>query len=425
MNRRTSNSAKFSFTLVHQKTALEITQLCKTSQKYARIFFAISISITWPCAAWAAPLINPTAPTDFLKKVFAFVFLLMVIKLIFSSPLVKGKIGEAKVRHLTSLHLDEQTYHQLHNVTLPTSDGTTQIDHIIVSPFGIFVIETKFMTGWIYGNPQAANWTQTFKNKKFPFQNPLRQNYKHTKELGALLKVSDDKIFSVVAFVGDAVFKTPMPDNVLQAKELTRYILSKEQTIFTELDVQNMAQTIKKSMLDQSSATDREHIEHLNAKFGTTGRTWNDELKLLAFKTAGLAVVLLIALKILSTVLTAPLMVLQKPRVQSQQQRAAISTPIPHPPVQPSAAITLSIPVQPERQPRSSDYGFLTLTAQQDSYITLYDEQKKDVVHMELNKGESKRVEIKKGRYTAEILQHGKRELSSVSFISNTGLLNF
>ncbi|WP_339385147.1 nuclease-related domain-containing protein, partial [Vibrio paracholerae] len=41
-----------------------------------------------------------------------------------------------------------------------TEDGTTQIDHIVVSKFGVFVIETKYMKGWIFGSKDQKQWTQ-------------------------------------------------------------------------------------------------------------------------------------------------------------------------------------------------------------------------------------------------------------------------
>jgi len=41
------------------------------------------------------------------------------------------------------IFLAKDKYNLIHNVTLLTEDGTTQIDHIVVSQYGVFVIETK------------------------------------------------------------------------------------------------------------------------------------------------------------------------------------------------------------------------------------------------------------------------------------------
>lgn len=62
-------------------------------------------------------------------------------------PWFKGMLGEFVINVSAKLFLDKKQYHLIKNVTLPTEDGTTQIDHIIVSKFGVFVVETKNMTG--------------------------------------------------------------------------------------------------------------------------------------------------------------------------------------------------------------------------------------------------------------------------------------
>ncbi|WP_363330978.1 nuclease-related domain-containing protein, partial [Desulfonatronospira sp.] len=80
--------------------------------------------------------------------------------------------------------------------------------------YGVFVIETNNMKGWIYGDPDQPMWTQKIFRHSNRFQNPLRQNYKHTKTLQQLLGLNDDQVHSVVVYVGDSTFKSDMPDNV-------------------------------------------------------------------------------------------------------------------------------------------------------------------------------------------------------------------
>ena len=49
-------------------------------------------------------------------------------------------------------------YVDLNNVTIRTRRGTTQIDHVIVSRYGVFVVETKNMSGWIFGTSAPGGW---------------------------------------------------------------------------------------------------------------------------------------------------------------------------------------------------------------------------------------------------------------------------
>ncbi|WP_206022546.1 nuclease-related domain-containing protein [Billgrantia bachuensis] len=146
----------------------------------------------------------------------------------------KGLFGEAFVKLIAKVRLPANEYRGVHNVTLPTPDGTTQIDHILVSRYGIFVIETKHMTGWIFGSAKQAQWTQKIYRKTFKFQNPLRQNYKHVKALEAMLDVPLEAIHSVVVFSGSAVFKTSMPNNVTLGGGYVRYIKSFREPVLND-----------------------------------------------------------------------------------------------------------------------------------------------------------------------------------------------
>ena len=80
-----------------------------------------------------------------LKTAFQlwYLFPILILGLIVKTPWFKGKSGEFLVNFLLSKFLDKNKYHLIQNVTLPTDDGTTQIDHIVVSQFGVFVIENK------------------------------------------------------------------------------------------------------------------------------------------------------------------------------------------------------------------------------------------------------------------------------------------
>jgi len=85
---------------------------------------------------------------------------IILVLIFFKSPFGKGLLGEILVNFTINMRLDKQKYHLLKNITLPTDNGTTQIDHVVISQYGIFVIETKNMRGWIFGNEHQKTWTQ-------------------------------------------------------------------------------------------------------------------------------------------------------------------------------------------------------------------------------------------------------------------------
>lgn len=169
-------------------------------------------------------------------KPLLWVLPIIVLIGIAKSPWFKGIIGEALVKLAAKIRLPVDTYVPIHDVTLLSMDAsssdTTQIDHIFVSKYGIFVVETKNYKGWIFGNEKQAQWTQKLYKKSYRFQNPLRQNYKHQKALQVLLDIPLDKIHSVIAFMGEATFKTPMPKSVTRGGGYVRYIKSFREVVF-------------------------------------------------------------------------------------------------------------------------------------------------------------------------------------------------
>jgi Nuclease-related domain len=177
--------------------------------------------------------------------------------------------GEAAVRRALTRHFTGRSHHLLNNITLPFGDGTTQIDHVLVSKSGIFVIESKHYRGWIYADSSAPVWTQVIFTHKYTFQNPLRQNYKHIKAVQQVLNfVPREHIHSLVAFTGDAKFKTERPKGVFDVAALVQHIRQFTGEVFTENQLQFYVGRLECRRKLISGQTDVEHQAYLNRKFG-------------------------------------------------------------------------------------------------------------------------------------------------------------
>lgn len=195
--------------------------------------------------------------------VLLFFFLYIIYLFLSKSSSYKGQAGERKVRNkIESLISSNNEYYSLHDLTLQTPDGTTQIDHVLISPNGIFVIETKNYKGWIFGSENQKQWTQTLYKKKYRFQNPLRQNYKHIKAVQNLLHVNIKSIISVVVFVGDSKFKTDMPYNVMELRDFLPFLRSHTQQIISSKNVERFFQIL--SSPEQNTPTNQnDHITNV------------------------------------------------------------------------------------------------------------------------------------------------------------------
>ena len=176
----------------------------------------------------------------------------------------KGWIGELKTGFNLWAGLDKNLYHRFHDVIIPSSHGTTQVDHILVSPFGVFVVETKNYKGWIYGSADQSTWTQVIYKSKHKFQNPLRQTHRHKKVLSKYLGVKESTIQPVISFVGDVEFKTELPSNVLRSG-LSSYIKQFGEVVFSDEDVERITGLLS-NVKSESKISKSEHIQSLKER---------------------------------------------------------------------------------------------------------------------------------------------------------------
>lgn len=187
---------------------------------------------------------------------------LLLIVSILKSRWLKGVSGDFLVNRLLS-KLPEGDYTLIKDITLPTADGTTQVDHIIVSKYGIFVVETKNMKGWVFGSARQKQWTQKIYRHCYKFQNPLHQNYKHIKTLESLLDCSEGHLHSVVVFTGNSTFKSKMPSNVTYACGCIRYIQQFNEVVFDDEEYSRLVESINHIKLKRGLITDIKHRKHV------------------------------------------------------------------------------------------------------------------------------------------------------------------
>jgi hypothetical protein len=165
---------------------------------------------------------------------------------------------------LLAKELDPKKYFIFNNITVPSSNTTTaQIDHVIISEYGIFVVESKDYSGWIFGNRDNRVWTVTYPwSKKFTFQNPLFQNFSHVSALKEQLPFLQRCFFSVAVFSHNSKFRTERIPNVLYDNELTNFIKSKGKKWLREEEV--MLAIGKLSILCQTHQVSKEqHVTNL------------------------------------------------------------------------------------------------------------------------------------------------------------------
>ncbi len=154
----------------------------------------------------------------------------------------------------------------LTNLYIPTEDGTTEIDLVYITTSGIYVIESKNYSGWIYGSYNQKDWLSNIYGKKYKFYNPLWQNHKHIKYLEKL--IPNNKIYSLIVFSERSEFKKLNVDRkvVIQRQELKERILISEHVKELTIDEIDTIYNKLKQYGKKTNVEKKEHIEKLKIK---------------------------------------------------------------------------------------------------------------------------------------------------------------
>lgn len=170
-------------------------------------------------------------------------FILLKIKY----PIIRSAIGESYVNSV--LGNLGQGYTLFYDLYVPDGEGgTLQIDHVVTSPNGIFVIETKHYHGSIFGFEKQEYWTYVKKKKQGKFLNPIQQNKAHMQAIKQFLgKANFNYIHSIIVFSQDATFKFNenfKSTKVLQISQLSNNIKKHSKSRINDKELKQINQML-------------------------------------------------------------------------------------------------------------------------------------------------------------------------------------
>lgn len=200
--------------------------------------------------------------TNPLYWIIMFIFLIIIISYIFFYPKLIGLIGE----HWTKQELrklPKDKYKLLNNIMISVNGKTHQIDHILVSEYGIFVIETKQYNGYITGGKYDKNWVRHIGKKKIYYTNPIRQNYGHVKSICELLNIDESMVFNIVCIPSTAKLKIKHDGELVRNININKKILSYNKVIINDVD--NIVDTIVSNNIKDKEIK-KEHISNIKNK---------------------------------------------------------------------------------------------------------------------------------------------------------------
>ncbi|MBQ0157631.1 MAG: NERD domain-containing protein [Bacteroidales bacterium] len=225
-------------------------------------------------------------PPSFIVCLLLIVTASVIWKYLHSAE-IKGKRGEALVnKELQQLPND---YTVLYDVVLPTDKGTTQIDHIVIAKYGVFVIETKNYRGDIYGNDSRKEWTQvivtpvTYQRKwyktytyvtKNKMYNPVKQSLGHMFRVKEWLKAYPHlPVVPIVVFVGEADLSHVESTHAVLALHELRTTITNYKTIYLSDEDTAKVVTILQAANVRESVSNTEHVAHIKIAKRQTAAT--------------------------------------------------------------------------------------------------------------------------------------------------------
>jgi restriction system protein len=160
----------------------------------------------------------------------------------------------------------DSRFRRFSNLIVPDERGTTEVDEIVVTPAGVFVIEHKDFGAWIYGDERDEYWTAVYPNERHRFQNPIRQNYRHIKALEWYLGIRQALLHSVVAFTQRSRLVKPMPPEVISS-DPEGYVRAHDGIALSPLEFDGVCARLETLAVHSGREVRDAHIEQLRERF--------------------------------------------------------------------------------------------------------------------------------------------------------------
>ncbi len=188
---------------------------------------------------------------------------ILILVVILRSPKSKGRIGEKRVSSILGKTKDGIQY-VINDLLFITNSGKScQIDHILINQYGIWVVETKNYSGYIYGDDYQEEWLQVlaYGRRKNKFYNPVKQNKTHIYHLSKYLKTSA-QIHNVVVFLPGANLSNVNSQYLYDIRSLTT-IKSADTEALLSVEQMEEYYNILLQLQKDNTITDKEHINNI------------------------------------------------------------------------------------------------------------------------------------------------------------------
>ena len=198
-----------------------------------------------------------------MGKYFIIAAILSVILIFINTNYFKGKFGEFSVNCLLKRISKNDKGILYKNIIVLLDNNSHQIDHVLISKKGIFVVETKNYSGTIYGSDYQKEWTQVFNygKQKYKFYSPVRQNYNHVEVLNNFLN-NKYNINNVIIFYKNSI--NNIKSKYVYTMKTFRDYYNNLSYIYSDKELNEIINTINN--INLKAISEKEHIKNINKR---------------------------------------------------------------------------------------------------------------------------------------------------------------
>ena len=190
---------------------------------------------------------------------FLIIGIILIIVLKKYSSNIIGWFGELWTKKEIK-KLPKDKYIVINDVFIYTKESYHQIDHVVVSSYGIFSIETKQYNGYIVGDKYDKKWVRKVGKKKYYYTNPIKQNYGHVKALSELLNIDESKIYNIVCIPSKAKLDIKHDGELVTLDTILDKIYSYREIVIDDVD--DIVKRIKENNITDKKIK-KEHIKNI------------------------------------------------------------------------------------------------------------------------------------------------------------------
>ncbi|OHU84237.1 hypothetical protein BET10_01050 [Pseudoalteromonas amylolytica] len=206
-----------------------------------------------------ASLTQPQSESSIWRHVGSYVWIVLLIASFTVVTVTLWPYTKRAISHFVSRLLLHRFFKQslgdnyltLGKVRLGTANNVLDVDELLVSKYGIFVVQYQSQAGAIWVDSHSDYWTQSIDDERHYFDNPFDALNKKIALLREVLDLNTH-IYGCIVFPKDVYFRTPMPNEVCTYSDAPKLIKAYDKVCFDDEQIAQIKLQVELYQQDSS-----------------------------------------------------------------------------------------------------------------------------------------------------------------------------